>query len=87
MLYDLDTESFGMGRKLVVAVDDSAVSKDTLRWAETKLLKPDDELHIISVLEPASGGSFASTAETQYPTVMGDVSAATCRRAGAFPVP
>lgn len=76
-----------MGRKLVVAVDDSAVSKDTLRWAESKLLKPDDELHIISVLEPASGGSFASTAETQYPTVMGDVSAATCRRAGAFPVP
>ncbi|KAL6775798.1 hypothetical protein ACKKBG_A18530 [Auxenochlorella protothecoides x Auxenochlorella symbiontica] len=59
-----------MVRKLVVAVDDSAVSKSTLQWAAEKLLRPDDELHIISVLEPASGGNFASTAETAYPVSM-----------------
>lgn len=62
-----------MVRKLVVAVDDSAVSKSTLQWAAEKLLRPDDELHIISVLEPASGGNFASTAETAYPVSMQEV--------------
>lgn len=63
-----------MGRKLVVAVDDSAVSRDTLHWAAQKLLQPDDELHIISVLEPAGSASFASTSESIYPVTVSDVS-------------
>lgn len=73
-----------MVRKLVVAVDDSAVSKDTLHWAAEKLLRPDDELHIISVLEPASGGNFAATAETAYPVSMQEVGRAGRSRAVGY---
>ena len=39
-------------RKIVIAVDDSPVSQEAVQWAASKLITPNDEVHIISVLDP-----------------------------------
>jgi len=56
-----------MTRKIVLAVDDSPISKDAVAWAATKLCNANDEVHIISVLEPGNRPGFVTAGESSFP--------------------
>lgn len=58
-------------RKVCLAVDDSPVGKDTVSWAARAVLHPgssNEEVHIVSVLEPAVRSEFVTAAESGHPT-------------------
>ena len=58
-------------RKVCLAVDDSPVGKDTVSWAAKYVLHPgssDEEVHIVSVLEPAVRSGAVTAAESGHPT-------------------
>lgn len=55
------------GRTIVVAVDDSKISKDAVTWAAKKLINSEDNVHVISVLEPAQRPDILTAAESSYP--------------------
>ncbi len=44
------------GRKVVVALDDSDCSLSAAQWACINLVRPDDAVHLISVIGPVSMG-------------------------------
>lgn len=50
-------------RKVVLAVDASSVSKDAVEWATKQLLRPGDEVHFLSVLEPLARSDYAGSSE------------------------
>ena len=54
------------GRKIVVAVDDSPISCEAVEWASKKLLSPNDEVHIISVLDPGARPDITAAGESSY---------------------
>jgi len=55
------------GRKIIVAVDDSPCSKELINDTVAKLCHADDEVHLVSVLEPSSRPDFVAAAESSYP--------------------
>lgn len=50
-------------RKVVLAVDASSVSKDAVEWATKQLLRPGDQVHFLSVLEPLARSDYAGSSE------------------------
>lgn len=56
-----------MGRKVIVAVDDSNVSKDTVKWACKSVFKDGDTVEILSVIEPTIRPDFVAAGESAYP--------------------
>jgi hypothetical protein len=54
------------GRKIVLAVDDSPISQDAVDWASKKLLNPNDEVHLISVLDPGQRPDISTAGESSY---------------------
>lgn len=54
-------------RTIVIAVDDSPVSKDAVRWATRKLLTPQDEVHLVSVLDRGGRSTVMTAGENTYP--------------------
>eukprot|EP01026_Neomeris_dumetosa_P077149 TRINITY_DN83117_c0_g1_i10.p1 TRINITY_DN83117_c0_g1~~TRINITY_DN83117_c0_g1_i10.p1 ORF type:complete len:161 (-),score=20.92 TRINITY_DN83117_c0_g1_i10:70-552(-) len=41
-----------MGRKVCLAVDDSGLSREAVMWAAGNILTPEDEVHLLTVVEP-----------------------------------
>lgn len=62
-----------MTRKVCIAVDDSSVSKGALDWASKALLQPNDEVHIVSVLEPIMRSDYGAVGENSYPVIQNQV--------------
>lgn len=57
-----------MGREVILAIDDSAVSKDTVRWAiKQAVIGKGDKVTLLSVLEPAVRPDFVAAGESSYP--------------------
>ncbi|KAG7669528.1 hypothetical protein Ndes2526B_g05869 [Nannochloris sp. 'desiccata'] len=54
------------GRKIVLAVDDSPISQEAVEWASKKLLNPNDEVHLISVLDPGQRPDISTAGESSY---------------------
>lgn len=53
-----------MPKRVCVAIDSSPVSAEALKWASTAVIRPEDECHVVCVLEPALRGDFAISQES-----------------------
>lgn len=51
-------------KTVIISMDDSAVSRDALTWAAKAVVRPEDTVKIVSVLEPALRGDFNVSQES-----------------------